>query len=111
LKARLSVVIDVFKESITSTLVFYEIGNILSKIKREDLTDMFIKVLSFIQVEDVRLNKEIVSLSIKENLTYYDATFLYLSKKYGLKLVSNDRELQRKSAIPSNEIVEIYKDG
>jgi len=78
--------------------------------KREDLTDMFIKVLSFIEVEDVRLNKEIVSLSIKENLTYYDATFLYLSKKYGLKLVSDDKELQRKRAIPSNEIVEIYKD-
>jgi len=104
-------VIDVFKESITSTLAFYEIGNILSKMKREDLTDMFIKVLSFIQVEDVRLNKEIVSLSIKENLTYYDATFLYLSEKYGLKLVSDDKDLQRKSAIPSIKIVEMYKDG
>ena len=102
-------VIDIFKESVTSTLAFYEIGNILWKRKREDLADMFIKVLSFIDVEDERLNKEVVSLSIKENLTYYDATFLYLSKKYGLKLVSDDKDLIRKGAIPSNKIIEMYK--
>jgi len=102
-------VIDVFKESITSTLAFYEIGNILWKKKLEDLTEMFIKVMSFIEVEDVRLNKEIVSLSMKENLTYYDAVFLYLSRKHGLKLVSDDKDLIRKGAIPSSKIAEIYK--
>ena len=103
-------VINIFKDSMTSTLVFYEIGNILWKRKREDLTEIFIEVLSFIDVEDVRLNKEIVSLSIKENLTYYDATFLYLSKKYGIKLVSDDKDLLRKGAIPSDKIVDTYKD-
>jgi len=103
-------VIDVFKESLTSSLAFYEIGNILWKKKREDLTDMFIKILKFVDAEDVKLNKEIVSLSINENLTYYDATFLYLSKKYGIKLVSDDKDLLRKGAIASSEIVEIYKD-
>jgi len=102
-------VIDVFKESLTSSLTFYEIGNILWKKKQENLTDKFIKVLNFIDVEDVRLNKDIVSLSINENLTYYDTTFLYLSKKYGLKLVSDDKDLIRKGAIPSNKIVEMYK--
>jgi len=102
-------VINIFKDSMTSTLAFYEIGNILWKRKREDLTEMFVEVLSFIEVEDVRLNKEIVGLSIKENLTYYDAIFLYLSKKYGLKLVSDDKDLIRKGAIPSIKIAEIYK--
>ena len=104
------IAIDIFKESLTSTLAFYEIGNFLWKNKLENLTDQFIKVLNFIEAENVGLNKEIVSLSIKENLTYYDATFLYLSKKYGLKLVSDDKDLVKKGAIPSTKIVEIYKD-
>jgi len=102
--------IDIFKESLTSTLAFYEIGNFLWKNKLENLTDHFIKVLNFIETEDVKLNKEIVNLSINENLTYYDATFLYLSKKYGIKLVSDDKDLLRKGAITSNEVVEMYKD-
>ena len=103
-------VIDIFKESLTSSLAFYEIGNILWKKKRKDLTDKFIKILNFVDVEDVKLNEEIVSLSINENLTYYDATFLYLSKKYGIKLVSDDKDLLRKGAIASSKIVEMYKD-
>jgi len=103
-------VIDVFRESLTSSLAFYEIGNILWKKKREDLANKFVKILNFVEVEDVRLNKDIVSLSINKNLTYYDATFLYLSKKYGIKLVSDDKDLLRKGAIASSEIVEMYKD-
>jgi len=103
------IAINIFKESLTSTLALYEVGNFLWKNKLEDLTDEFIKVFKFIEVENVGLNKEIVGLSIKENLTYYDATFLYLSKKYGLKLVSDDKDLIRKGAIPSIKIAEIYK--
>ncbi|SAI85501.1 uncharacterised protein [Saccharolobus solfataricus] len=30
---------------------------------------------------EVRLNEKVVKLSIEENLTYYDAVYLYLSRK------------------------------
>jgi predicted nucleic acid-binding protein len=84
--------IDLFKECLTADLAFCEIGNFLWKVKRQDLLEDFSKVLKFINVEGVGLNGEVVGLAVEEGITYYDATYLFLSKKYNVPLVSDDED-------------------
>ncbi len=38
---------------------------------------------------------DILELAVRESLTFYDASYLIAAKKYGIKLVSEDRDLQR----------------
>lgn len=97
-------VIDVFKDSVTASLALYEIGNYLWRIRRPNLITDFINILKFIKIEEVGLNEEVLRLAIKEKLTYYDAVYLFLSKKYGLQLVSDDNDLIQKGAKRSSEI-------
>lgn len=97
--------IDLFKESLTTDLAYYEIGNFLWKIGREDLIKDFLNVLKFIHVENVNLNEEVLAIAIKEKLTYYDATYLFLSRKYNATLVSDDKDLINKGAKKSSEVM------
>lgn len=96
--------IDLFKECITADLVYYEIGNFLWKIKRIDLLSDFSNILKFIRVENVTLSKEVLEIAVNENLTYYDATYIFLSRKYNIPLVSDDKDLINKGAIESKKI-------
>jgi predicted nucleic acid-binding protein len=86
-------------------LAFYELGNFLWEVKRQDLPKDFSKVLEFIDVGSVGLNGEVVRLAVEEGITYYDATYLFLSKKYNVPLVSDNEDLVRKGARRSSEIV------
>ncbi|MBB5253841.1 type II toxin-antitoxin system VapC family toxin [Sulfurisphaera ohwakuensis] len=96
--------IDLFKECITADLVYYELGNFLWKIKRIDLLSDFTNILKFIRIENVTLSKEVLEIAINENLTYYDATYLFLSRKYNIPLVSDDKDLISRGAIESKKI-------
>ncbi|MGC9105406.1 MAG: type II toxin-antitoxin system VapC family toxin [Thermoprotei archaeon] len=89
----------------TTDLAFYEIGNFLWKVKRQDLLEDFSKVLKFINVESVGLNEEVIRLAVEEKITYYDATYLFLSRKYNVPLASDDEDLVRKGAKRSSEII------
>jgi len=51
------------------------------------------------------LNYEILDLSIKENLSYYDAVYLYLAKKYNLILISDDMDSIEKGAMSSDNLL------
>ena len=51
------------------------------------------------------MNYEILDLSIKENLSYYDAVYLYLAKKYNLILISDDEDLIKEGAISSDNLL------
>ncbi len=37
---------------------------------------------------------ELVNLAVKENITVYDAAYLYVSRKYRYKLVTEDHDLK-----------------
>ena len=62
------------------------------------------KVLKFVRVEDLGLSREVLDLASKEGLTYYDAVYLYLSRDYGLQLVSDDKDLIMKGARTSESL-------
>ena len=96
--------VDLFKECITADLALYEIGNFLWKIKRIDLLPDFINILKFIKIEHAGLSEEALSIAVDEGLTYYDAIYLYLSKKYKVPLVSSDKELIKKGAVDTGKL-------
>jgi predicted nucleic acid-binding protein len=73
--------------------------------KRIDLAKDFLKVIRFLNIENVDLSEEVLSIANSENLTYYDAVFLFLSKKYKIPIVSDDNYLIIKGAIKSSEII------
>ena len=94
--------VDILKQGLTASLVYYEIGNFLWRIKKEELADYLVKLLRLIETEDVGLNAEVLRLALSERLTYYDAVYLYLSKTHNLPLVSDDKELIKKGAVGSS---------
>jgi len=57
------------------------------------MIELFNYIIRKAKIGEVRLNYEVFDLSIKENLSYYDAVYLYLAKKYNLILISDDRDL------------------
>jgi predicted nucleic acid-binding protein len=38
---------------------------------------------------------EILQIAIENNLTFYDASYIYLARKYRLKIVTQDQDLLR----------------
>ena len=85
-------------------LTIYEIGNAIWKeavlfktlTKDEAVTLMdeitnIVQKLNIIRIQD-DLDK-IMEIAIKEQLTFYDAAYLYFAKKYQLILVTNDKKL------------------
>jgi len=39
--------------------------------------------------------REVVELATSENLAFYDASYLYAARVHGMKLVTEDNDLQR----------------
>jgi predicted nucleic acid-binding protein len=102
------------EDSVFPDLIFYEIGSYLRKYKEinkvsnneiKEMTELFNYIIGKAKIEDVRLNYEVFDLSIKENLSYYDAVYLYLAKKYNLTLVSDDKDLIKEGAISSDNLL------
>jgi predicted nucleic acid-binding protein len=75
------------------------------KTKGIDLAKDFVKVIRFLNIENVGLNKEVLSITSGENLTYYDAVFLFLGRKHKIPIVSDDNDLISKGAIKSSDII------
>jgi len=99
-------------------LIFYEIGSYLRKYKEikkvsnneiKEMAELFNYIIEKAKIEEIRLNYEILDLSIKENLSYYDAVYLYLAKKYNLILISDDRDLIKEGAISSDNLLRNFK--
>jgi predicted nucleic acid-binding protein len=68
------------------------------------MTELFNYIIGKAKIEEVRLNYEVFDLAIK-NLSYYDAVYLYLAKKYNLILISDDRDLIKEGAISSDNLL------
>ena len=67
-------------------LIFYGIGSYLRKHKEikevsnneiKEMAELFNYIIGKAKIEEVRLKYEIIDLSIKEKLSYYDAVYLY----------------------------------
>jgi predicted nucleic acid-binding protein len=113
-KKDLNFINRLLEESIFPDLIFYEIGSYLRKYKEikkvsnneiKEMTELFNYIIGKAKIEEVRLNYEILDLSKKENLSYYDAVYLYLAKKYNLILVSDDKDLIEKGAVSSDNLL------
>ncbi len=83
-------------------LTFYEVGNVLWKEfrrgrleNRKVVVEMFEEFFSEVNVRRMPDMSDILELAARENLTFYDASYLIAAKKYGIKLVTEDRDLLR----------------
>ncbi len=98
-------VIDLFKECLTADLAYYEIGNFLWKVKRTNLVTDFQNVMKFLKIESIGLNENVLLIAEKENITYYDASYLFLSRKYGVPLISDDKDLVRRGSKKTSDVL------
>jgi len=100
-------------------LTFYEIGNAIWKdyylLKRitdfTETSEVIYEILKELNIiENLSLSFiEIIKIAIEKNLTYYDASYVYASKNFGLILVSEDKDLIEKgNAISVKEFIEKY---
>jgi predicted nucleic acid-binding protein len=77
----------------------YEIGNSLKsaviqkRISFEKARDIF-KIFGEMSIEYRDIDKkEVLNLSVKNNLSFYDASYLHLAKKNNAKLLTLDKRL------------------
>ena len=89
---------------VAPTLLRYEIGSVgLKKMRRHpDRRDALIQALHVydqLEIQDVEIpTLAPVELAERENLTVYDAAYLWLARSLGAELVTLDAELQAAAA-------------
>jgi len=71
----------------------------------KEMIELFNYIIEKSNIKEVRLNYKVLDLAIKENLSYYDAVYLYLAKKYNLILISDDMDLIKEGAISSDNLL------
>jgi predicted nucleic acid-binding protein len=71
----------------------------------KEMMELFNYIIEKSKIEEVRLNYEILDLSIREKLYYYDVVYLYLARKYNLILISDDKDLIKEGAISSDNLL------
>lgn len=98
---------------VAPTLFSYEIANICWKKlrrypeKREALLEAF-SLLGRMKIEEVEVSiPEVLLLADRENLTVHDASYLWLSRKLGLELVTLDTDLKAAFATASTQIASL----
>ncbi len=84
-------------------LTVYEVGNVIWKEHRRGkirdlapVANLFQEIFNAIPVLRPNANiHKVLELAVNEGLTFYDASYLYATRTYGAKLVTEDRDLQR----------------
>jgi predicted nucleic acid-binding protein len=82
-------------------LTIYEIGNIIWKeYKRGKIKDPVLVMKMFEEImrnmKKLSSNQEMLEIfdvAVKNNITFYDASYIYVARKHGLKLVTEDADL------------------
>lgn len=99
------------------TLFSYEIANICWKKlrrhpeKRAALLEAF-SLLGRMEIEEVEVSiPEALLLADRENLTVYDASYLWMSRKLGLELITLDVKLEAAFAASPEQVVSSDDDG
>ena len=71
------------------------------------------KVLKVIKLVSITgLEEEVFTLTLKENITVYDASYMYVAMRDNLIFVTDDQKLRNKAsryakAIPSSEVIRL----
>jgi len=102
-------IVTPFAYGVTIDLALYETLNaiwkeykLLRKIDRNTaltFIDVIKDVFNVIRVVSIRgLEKEVFNIASKENLTIYDASYIYIAKRDKLILVTDDRKLEEKAS-------------
>mgnify|MGYP001770760777 FL=1 len=101
--------VDLVKGNYTVDLTRYELGNIIWKFRgRVSVDDLFSAVsrlLSWMEVIELGLDKEVLSEAVKRNLTYYDAAYLVAARRLNATLVSEDKDLIREGAVRLKDVM------
>ena len=97
--------IDLLYNQYIQELTLYEIGSILwkevymlKKINLDDalkILDIIKKLTNYMNVLSIKgLEDEILKIAYETKLTFYDASYIILSKNYGLILVTDNEKLK-----------------
>ena len=96
---------DVFVGEVILDLTLYEAGSTMLKICRrnqkttEESKSVLVEMVKFMQnmrsLNATSLAQEIFDVSIKRNLSYYDAAYLAAAVKNNLTLVTDDHKLAK----------------
>jgi predicted nucleic acid-binding protein len=84
-------------------LTVYEVGNALWKEARavrlpwREAAGVLSRVLSSLKVLDDPPLGKVLEVAVERDLTFYGASYAYVAETLGLSLVTQDRELLRKS--------------
>jgi predicted nucleic acid-binding protein len=84
-------------------LTVYEVGNALWKEARagrlpwREAAGALSRVLSSLKTLDDPPLEKVLEVAVERDLTFYDASYAYVAETQGLSLVTQDRELLRKS--------------
>jgi len=84
-------------------LTIYEVGNTLLKEFRRGrisnlkvTAELFNEIFSYVYVVRGGIDiPKVTELALSENLTFYDAAYLYIAQRLGVKLVTEDKDLLR----------------
>lgn len=82
-------------------LTVYEVGNVLWKeFKKgrirnlEPVVTLFEELFSYVEVLRPRIELgKVIKLVVEEGLTFYDASYLYIARTSGMRLVTEDSDL------------------
>jgi len=99
-------------------LTIYEIGNAIWKDYRRGrisnpsiVARLFIEVLKELKRLSIGSNEitDVLQIAIENNLTFYDASYLYVVKRYGLKIVTQDQDLLKfPEAISVEDLIKTF---
>jgi predicted nucleic acid-binding protein len=84
-------------------LTVYEVGNALWKEARagrlpwREAAGALSRVLSSLKMLDDPPLEKVLEVAVERDLTFYDASYVYVAETLGLSLVTQDRELLKKS--------------
>ncbi len=108
LKNDLKFLKNIIRNSYTLDLTIYEIGNVIWKryslikdISSREV-EKIIKIIQFLlsKMNMLQLTKnltymsDIIELAKKENISFYDASYLFFATKYNLILITEDQKLK-----------------
>jgi len=107
LKRRRDIVVEIIDASAIIDLTKYEIGNALWVEWRRGLIEDpkrtmrgWMKLLSFIK--EIQLDRgeldEVEDLALELSLPFYDASYIYIARRMGLTLLTDDVEMRDKAA-------------
>ena len=89
-------------------LTVYEVGNALWKEARagrlpwRETAGALSRVLSSLKMLDDPPLEKVLEVAVERDLTFYDASYAYVAETLGLSLVTQDRELLKKSPAAIN---------